>query len=140
MVRTRLHHRKGVAARNRRARGLSGPLAVRLVFAGTPVTAVPSLELLLHSDRHDVVAVVTRPDRPAGRGRTLTPSPVRVRAEEAGVEVLAPESAADPAFLDRLRELEPDCCPVVAYGALLKPEALAVPKHGWVNLHFSLLP
>jgi len=113
---------------------------VRLVFAGTPVTAVPSLDLLLQSDRHEVVAVVTRPDRPAGRGRTLTPSPVRVRAAEAGIEVLTPERASDPQFLERLRELSPDCCPVVAYGALLKPEALAIPKHGWVNLHFSLLP
>ena len=113
---------------------------MRLVFAGTPVTAVPSLELLLQSDRHEVVAVVTRPDRPAGRGRTLTPSPVRVRADEAGVDVLTPERASDPEFLDRLRELAPDCCPVVAYGALLKPEALAIPTHGWVNLHFSLLP
>jgi methionyl-tRNA formyltransferase len=113
---------------------------VRLVFAGTPATAVPSLDLLLRSDRHEVAAVVTRPDRPAGRGRTLTPSPVRLRAEESGIEVLTPERASDPAFLDRLRAIAPDCCPVVAYGALLKPEALAVPAHGWVNLHFSLLP
>jgi methionyl-tRNA formyltransferase len=104
------------------------------------VAAVPSLDLLLQSDRHEVVAVVTRPDRPAGRGRTLTASPVRVRADEAGVETLTPDRASDPRFLERLRELEPDCCPVVAYGALLKPEALAIPKHGWVNLHFSLLP
>jgi len=113
---------------------------VRLVFAGTPVTAVPSLDLLLGSDRHEVAAVVTRPDRPAGRGRTLTASPVRRRAEEAGVEVLTPERASDPDFLDRLRAIAPDCCPVVAYGALLKPEALSVPPRGWVNLHFSLLP
>ena len=113
---------------------------MRLVFAGTPTTAVPSLEALMRSDRHEVAAVVTRPDRPAGRGRTLTPSPVRVRADEAGIEVLTPERASDPQFLDRLRELAPDCCPVVAYGALLKPEALAIPEHGWVNLHFSLLP
>lgn len=113
---------------------------MRLVFAGTPVTAVPSLDLLLQSDRHDVVAVVTRPDRPAGRGRTLTPSPVRVRAEDAGIEVLTPERASDPQFLERLRQLAPDCCPVVAYGALLKPDALSIPVHGWVNLHFSLLP
>lgn len=113
---------------------------MRLVFAGTPVAAVPSLEALLHSDNHEVVAVVTRPDRPAGRGRTLTPSPVREVAEGAGIEVLTPERASDPDFLDRLRAIAPDCCPVVAYGALLKPDALAVPEHGWVNLHFSLLP
>jgi methionyl-tRNA formyltransferase len=113
---------------------------VRLVFAGTPATALPSLDLLLGSDRHEVVAVVTRPDRPAGRGRSVTPGPVRVRAEQAGIEVLAPERASDPDFLDRLHVIAPDCCPVVAYGALLKPDALAVPTHGWVNLHFSLLP
>ena len=113
---------------------------MRLVFAGTPATAVPSLDLLLRSERHQVAAVVTRPDRPAGRGRTLTPSPVRQRADEAGIEVLTPERAADPDFLDRLRAIAPDCCPVVAYGALLKPDTLAIPLHGWVNLHFSLLP
>jgi len=113
---------------------------VRLVFAGTPAAAVPSLDALLASDRHDVVAAVTRPDRPAGRGRALTPSPVKERAEAAGLEVLTPEKASDPAFLDRLRALAPDCCPVVAYGALLRPEALAIPRYGWVNLHFSVLP
>lgn len=113
---------------------------MRLVFAGTPEAALPSLDLLLQTDRHDVVAVVTRPDKPAGRGRTLMPSPVRRRAEEAGVEVLAPAKATDAEFLDRLRELAPDCCPVVAYGALLRPAALEIPRHGWVNLHFSLLP
>ena len=113
---------------------------MRLVFAGTPATAVPSLDLLLESDRHEVIAVVTRPDKPAGRGRTLAQSPVRVRAQDAGVEVLTPARTSDPDFLDGLRALAPDCCPVVAYGALLKPDALAVPRHGWVNLHFSLLP
>ena len=113
---------------------------MRLVFAGTPATAVPSLDRLLQSDRHEVAAVVTRPDRPAGRGRTLTPSPVRAHAEQAGIEVLAPERASDRDFVERLRAIAPDCCPVVAYGALLKPDALAVPAHGWVNLHFSLLP
>jgi methionyl-tRNA formyltransferase len=113
---------------------------VRVVFAGTPAAAVPSLDRLLAHERHDVAAVVTRPDRPAGRGRTLTASPVRARAEAAGLEVLTPAKASDPDFLDRLRALAPECCPVVAYGALLKPDALAVPNHGWVNLHFSVLP
>jgi methionyl-tRNA formyltransferase len=112
---------------------------VRLVFAGTPEVAVPALEALLGS-RHEVVAVVTRPDAPAGRGRRLTPSPVAVRAAEAGVEVLKPERVRDEGFLARLRELAPDCCPVVAYGALVPRVALEVPPHGWVNLHFSLLP
>lgn len=112
---------------------------MRLVFAGTPEVAVPSLEALLAS-RHEVVAVVTRPDAPAGRGRRLTPSPVALRAELEGLEVLKPAKPRDPEFLDRLRTLAPDCCPVVAYGALVPPAALAIPRHGWVNLHFSLLP
>ncbi len=98
-----------------------------------------SLEALLDS-AHDVVAVVTRPDAPAGRGRTLRPSPVRERAEAAGVEVLTPAHPRDAAFQSRLRELAPDCCPVVAYGALVPQSVLDIPVHGWVNLHFSLLP
>ena len=112
---------------------------MRLVFAGTPEVALPSLEALLKSD-HEVVAVVTRPDARAGRGRSLVPSPVRTRAEEAGLEVLTPTRPSDPAFQQRLRELAPDACPVVAYGALVPPAALEIPRHGWVNLHFSLLP
>jgi methionyl-tRNA formyltransferase len=112
---------------------------MRLVFAGTPETAVPSLEALLAS-RHEVVAVVTRPDAPAGRGRHVEPSPVALRAADAGIEILRPQKARDPEFLDRLRALSPDCCPVTAYGALLPQSALDIPPHGWVNLHFSLLP
>ncbi|MDA3631196.1 methionyl-tRNA formyltransferase [Saccharopolyspora oryzae] len=113
---------------------------MRVVFAGTPAPAVPALRALLESDRHEVVAVVTRPDAPAGRGRKLVRSPVGALADEHGIEVLTPARASEPDFLARLRELEPDCCPVVAYGALLKEEALAIPKFGWINLHFSLLP
>ncbi len=113
--------------------------ALKLVFAGTPEPAVPSLDALLAS-RHDVVAVVTRPDAPAGRGRTLRPSPVRERAEEAGLEVLTPDHPRDPDFQERLRALAPDCCPVVAYGALIPQPVLDIPRLGWVNLHFSLLP
>ncbi|MEU8398649.1 methionyl-tRNA formyltransferase [Nonomuraea sp. NPDC048892] len=113
---------------------------MRLVFAGTPETALPSLRTLIDSPRHDVVAVVTRPDAQSGRGRKVHPSPVAELAEEAGIEVLRPQKAGDPAFLDRLRELAPDCCPVVAYGALLPQVALDVPRHGWINLHFSILP
>ena len=112
---------------------------MRVVFAGTPEVAVPSLEALLASD-HEVVAVVTRPDAPAGRGRRLTPSPVGQRAADAGVEVLKPAKPREPDFLARLAEIAPDCCPVVAYGALVPRAALDIPKHGWVNLHFSLLP
>ncbi len=113
---------------------------MRLVFAGTPEVAVPALDALLASDRHEVVAVVTRPDATAGRGRKLVASPVALRAEEAGIEVLKPDRPRDEDFLARLREIAPDCCPVVAYGALLPKVALDVPARGWVNLHFSLLP
>jgi methionyl-tRNA formyltransferase len=112
---------------------------VRLVFAGTPDAAVPSLRALLGS-RHEIVAVVTRPDAPAGRGRTLTASPVAEVAAAAGIELLKPQSPREPQFQSVLGELAPDCCPVVAYGGLIPGAALAVPKHGWVNLHFSVLP
>ena len=113
---------------------------MRLVFAGTPEVALPALGALLDSPRHDVIAVVTRPDAPAGRGRKLVRSPVGALADEHGVEVLTPRRARDPEFLARLTELAPDCCPVVAYGALLPQAALDIPKQGWVNLHFSVLP
>jgi methionyl-tRNA formyltransferase len=112
---------------------------MRLVFAGTPQTAVPALDALLAS-RHEVVAVVSRPDAPAGRGRKVEASPVARRAAAAGLEVLTPARARDPEFLGRLREIGPDCCPVAAYGALLPQAALDIPAHGWVNLHFSVLP
>lgn len=112
---------------------------MRLVFAGTPEVAVPSLEALIAS-RHEVVAVVTRPDAPAGRGRKLRPSPVAECAMDAGIEVLRPGRPREPEFLARLTEIAPDCCPVVAYGALLPKAALDIPARGWVNLHFSLLP
>ncbi|GGW89692.1 methionyl-tRNA formyltransferase [Streptomyces chryseus] len=113
---------------------------MKLVFAGTPEVAVPALDALIASGRHEVAAVVTRPDAPAGRGRKLVASPVAARAEEAGIEVLKPVHPRDEDFLARLREIAPDCCPVVAYGALLPRTALDVPAKGWVNLHFSLLP
>ncbi|MCF3965419.1 methionyl-tRNA formyltransferase [Streptomyces fuscigenes] len=113
---------------------------MKLVFAGTPEVAVPALDALIASERHEVAAVVTRPDAPAGRGRRLVASPVAERAEEEGIEILRPARPRDEDFLARLREIAPDCCPVVAYGALLPRVALDVPAHGWVNLHFSLLP
>jgi methionyl-tRNA formyltransferase len=112
---------------------------MRVVFAGTPEVAVPSLQAVLDS-RHEVVAVLTRPDAPAGRGRRLVPSPVAAVGEAAGIEVLRPERPRDPDFLARLAEIAPDCCPVVAYGGLLPRAALDIPRYGWVNLHFSLLP
>lgn len=112
---------------------------LRLLFAGTPEAAVPSLRALLAS-RHEVVAVLTRPDAPAGRGRRLVRSPVGALADEAGIPVLTPRRLREPGFVDTLRALSPDCGVVVAYGALVPPAALAVPRFGWVNLHFSLLP
>ncbi|HEU5425982.1 MAG TPA: methionyl-tRNA formyltransferase [Actinocrinis sp.] len=112
---------------------------MRVLFAGTPEPAVASLEALLGS-RHEVIAVLTRPDAPTGRGRRFEPAPVRKVADEAGIEVLTPARPRDPAFLARLAELAPDACPVVAYGGLIPPAALDVPRFGWINLHFSLLP
>jgi methionyl-tRNA formyltransferase len=112
---------------------------MRLVFAGTPAAAMPSLDALLAS-RHQVAAVLTRPDAKAGRGLKSAASPVAQRACELGIEVLRPGRPGDPEFLDRLRAIGPDCCPVTGYGALLPQRALDIPRHGWVNLHFSLLP
>lgn len=111
---------------------------MRVLFAGTPAVAIPALRLLL--DRHEVVAVLTRPDAAVGRSGRLVPSPVAQAAAEHGVEVLKHARPRDPAFLERLRALAPDACPIVAYGGLIPPEALAVPRYGWINLHFSLLP
>ena len=101
---------------------------------------MPALRLLLDSDRHSVAAVITRPDAPAGRGRHLARSPVGALADEAGLEVLTPRRPSEPEFLARLSALAPDCCPIVGYGALVPRAALDIPRFGWVNLHFSLLP
>jgi len=112
---------------------------MRLVFAGTPAVALPALDAI-HASGHELLAVVTRPDAPAGRGRQLARSPVGAWADAHGVPVLTPDRPREPAFQATLRDLAPDCVPVVAYGALVPPDALAIPAHGWVNLHFSLLP
>ena len=100
---------------------------------------MPSLDAL-SSSAHEVVAVLTRPDAPAGRGRSLSASPVKERALELGLEVLTPSRPGDAEFLARLRDLAPDACPIVAYGGLIPLSALTIPTLGWVNLHFSLLP
>ena len=84
--------------------------------------------------------MLTRPDAPSGRGRQLQPSPVAEHAAAHGIEVLKPPTPSDPEFLERLRAIDPACCPIVAYGALLRREALDIPEFGWVNLHFSVLP
>jgi methionyl-tRNA formyltransferase len=113
---------------------------VRLVFAGTPAVALPALRALLDSDRHEIVAVVTRPAARTGRGRHTAVSPVESAARQAGLPVLTPTRLRDETFLAELAALAPDCCPVVAFGALVPASALAVPREGWVNLHYSLLP
>jgi len=113
---------------------------VRVVFFGTPEFAVPSLEALL-GEGFDVVAVVTQPDKPQGRSRsTAVPPPVKAAAEAEDVPVLQPERPGDPAFVERLRALAPDVGVVVAYGHILKPDLLGLPRHGMINLHPSLLP
>lgn len=112
---------------------------MRLVFAGTPDVAVPSLDALFGSS-HEVVAVLTRPDARSGRGRSLVASPVKERALALGLPVLTPSRPGDPQFQDQLRELAPDACPMVAYGALIPSSTLTIPANGWINLHFSLLP
>ncbi|WP_193043029.1 methionyl-tRNA formyltransferase [Mycolicibacterium baixiangningiae] len=113
---------------------------MRLVFAGTPEPALPSLQRLIASPRHEVVAVLTRPDAAAGRRGKPTPSPVAQVALDHDIPVLRPPKPNSEEFVAELRELAPDCCAVVAYGALLSERLLAVPAHGWINLHFSLLP
>jgi methionyl-tRNA formyltransferase len=113
---------------------------VRIVFAGTPEPALPSLRRLIDSPHHDVVAVLTRPDAAKGRHGKPSPSPVAALALERGIPLLRPARPNSDEFIAELTELAPDCCAVVAYGALLSERLLAVPRHGWVNLHFSLLP
>lgn len=112
---------------------------MRLIFAGTPEVAVPSLARLVRSP-HEVVAVLTRPDARVGRGRRVSRSPVATFAEEAGIPVLQFPTLRDETAVAELAGLRPDVCPVVAYGALVPGPCLAIPTHGWVNLHFSLLP
>jgi methionyl-tRNA formyltransferase len=112
---------------------------MRVVFAGTPEPALPALDAVAAS-HHELVGVVSRPDAAVGRSSRLVPSPVARRADELGVPVLKPARPSDPGFQAELRALAPDCCPVVAYGALLPQSALDIPPHGWVNLHFSVLP
>ncbi|BCQ09420.1 methionyl-tRNA formyltransferase [Mycobacterium heckeshornense] len=115
-------------------------MPVRLVFAGTPETALPALRRLIDSPRHDVVAVLTRPDAASGRRGRPEPSPVARVALDLGIPLLRPRRPNSAEFVAELCGLAPDCCPVVAYGALLGEELLAIPPHGWVNVHFSLLP
>jgi len=113
---------------------------MRIVFAGTPEPALPSLRRLIESARHDVIAVLTRPDAAAGRRAKPSPSPVAQLALEHDIPVLRPPRPNSDEFVSELSELAPEACAAVAYGALLREGLLAVPAHGWINLHFSLLP
>jgi methionyl-tRNA formyltransferase len=113
---------------------------VRIVFAGTPEPALPAFRRLIASPRHDVVAAITRPDAASGRRGKPSPSPVARLADEHGIPVLKPARPNSDEFVTELAQLAPECCAVVAYGALLGDRLLAIPRHGWINLHFSLLP
>src|SRR5690606_2539826 len=112
---------------------------LRVIFFGTPAFAVPTLDAL-HRSAHTVVAVVTQPDRPRGRGHRLTPSPVKARALELGIPVHQPERRRDPEWLAAVRDLSTDIGVVAAYGKILRQELLDTPRLGMVNVHASLLP
>lgn len=111
---------------------------MRIVFAGTPEFAVPALRVA--AEKHEVVAVYTQPDRPAGRGRALTPSPVKLEALKRGIPVLQPEHLKAAVSRDALKALAPDIMIVVAYGLILGPKILEIPTYGCWNIHASLLP
>ncbi len=110
----------------------------RIVFMGTPDFAVPSLRKLIETQ--EVVGVVTQPDRPAGRGKKLRPSPVKVVAEQAGIPVYQPKSLRSEAAAEPLRQWRPDVIIVAAFGQILRPHVLELPPHGCLNVHASLLP
>jgi methionyl-tRNA formyltransferase len=114
--------------------------ALRIVFFGTPAFAVPSLDGLLTAAPHQVVGVVTQPDRPRGRGQKTSDAPVKARAVAAGLPILQPERMKDPAFLDALTALRADLGVVAAYGRILTDAILAIPRLGMINVHASLLP
>lgn len=111
---------------------------MKILFMGTPDFAVPSLKMLL--ENHEVLAVVTQPDRPKGRGKKLIPPVIKVVAEERQIPVLQPEKVRDPAFIEALKGYQPELIVVVAFGQILPEEILNLPKYGCVNVHGSLLP
>ena len=115
-------------------------MSVRIIFFGSPEFAVPTLRSLADDERFDIVAVVTQPDRAAGRGRRLVEPPVKSAAVERSIAVWQPQTLRSPEIADRLKSANPDLFVVVAYGEIFRREALAIPKHGCLNVHPSLLP
>ncbi len=113
---------------------------MRVVFAGTPDVAVPALQALIDSPDHEVVGVIARPDAVSGRGRKVSRAPVAELADAHGLDVFTPRRLSEPDVGERLRAWAPDCGAVVAYGGLVPPALLTLPTHGWINLHFSILP
>ncbi|MEE8425198.1 MAG: methionyl-tRNA formyltransferase [Elusimicrobiota bacterium] len=111
---------------------------MKLLFVGTPAVAVPFLELCAGSEKHELLAALSQPDRPAGRGMRLRPTPVKAAAEKLGIKVFQPKKVSDIA--EELRALKPDLAVVVAYGRMLKPKVLGIPRLGFLNVHYSLLP
>ena len=113
----------------------------KILFMGTPQFAVPSLEkLMAHNDLYEIVAVITQPDAPAGRGKHLTQSPVKQMAQSAGLPVLQPETLKPPDVVAQLRSYAPDCIVVAAFGQILRKPVLEMPQFGCINVHGSLLP
>ena len=120
-------------------RGKNFPIRPKIVFMGTPEFAVPSLKALIQHG-HNVLAVVTQPDKPRGRGRKMAPSPVKQVAKEYRLEILQPEKASDLEFCEVIRGKDPDLLIVVAFGQILKKTLLDIPRWGALNIHASLLP
>lgn len=113
---------------------------MRIVFAGTPEVAVPSLRRLIDGPEHEVVGVISRPDAVSGRGRKIQRAPVAELADAHGIPVITPRRLSEPEVADTLAQWTPEAGAVVAYGGLVPPALLELPTHGWINLHFSVLP
>ncbi|MGB8473448.1 MAG: methionyl-tRNA formyltransferase [Candidatus Acidiferrum sp.] len=113
---------------------------LRLLFCGTPEFAVPSLELLLKQPDFNILGIITQPDRPRGRGHQVSFSPIKETALAAGIPVHQPEKIRAPEVQDLLQKLAPDAIVIIAYGQIIPARLLPIPKHGWINLHASLLP
>ena len=112
---------------------------MRIVFMGTPDFSVPALEALVEGG-HEVVAAITQPDKPKGRGKAVLMTPVKEKAMELGIPVYQPVKVREPEFVEKLRQMKPDAIVVVAFGQILPKSILEVPRYGCVNIHAALLP